>query len=154
MLERCIPNPREIQELSQLAPCWHPEGVLLYWELLEGTGAWRMLISGCAVVSQSMSCKHPAQPRSCPGPPSRVTGCISGWCWPLIRRNSSGTGCNEALPGLSQDRDDRGGGEFPCGRQDFHAEAGSGFELLFICSFLPSHVLSAQILILTVNCWA
>lgn len=138
MLERCIPNPREIQELSQLAPCWHPEGVLLYWELLEGTGAWRMLISGCAVVSQSMSCKHPAQPRSCPGPPSRVTGCISGWCWPLIRRNSSGTGCNEALLWLSQDRDDRGGGNFHAGGRISMQRLDPGLSCyLFVPSFLP-----------------
>lgn len=149
VLEGRTPNPRGIRELGWPAPCRHPEGVLLYWELLEGTGARRMLISGCAIVSQPTSCEHPAQPRSPPGPLSRVIGCISGWCRPLIRRNSSGAGCNEALPGLSQDRDDRGGismqaAGFPCG--------GWIRVWVVIYFFLPSHVLSAQILILTANC--
>lgn len=44
VLEGHIPNPRGIQELGWAASRQHPEGVLLYWELLEGTGVLRMLL--------------------------------------------------------------------------------------------------------------
>lgn len=107
-----------------------------YWRELEHGGCSFRVVPSCPNPRPVNTRPSPARPQD---PPH---GCISGWCRPLIRRNSSGTGCNEALPGLSRDRDDRGGismraAGFPCRRQDFHAEAGSGFGLLFTFSFLP-----------------
>lgn len=103
------------------------------WRELEYRGCSFWVLPSC-----------PMNTRLTPGTPSCVISCISGWCWPLIRRNSSGTDCNEALPGLPQDRDDRGGismrvAGFPCRQQDFHVEAGSefGFFWFFFPSFLP-----------------
>lgn len=112
-----------------------------YWEELEHRGCSFWAVLSCPKAHPTITQLCPAQPAA--SPLLSLISCISDcWCWPLIRRNSSGKGCNEAPVWLSWDRDDRG---------NFHAGGGGWIRVCgVIYFFLPSLVLSA--FILTTNC--
>jgi len=102
-----------------------------YWEELEHGGCSYWAAPSCPDPCPVITRLRPARSPASPLP--RVISCISDRrCRPLIRRNLSGKGCNEAPAWLSRDRDDRG---------NFHAGSRGWIWVWAVISFiLPFHL--------------